>query len=182
MTYSIHRIPEVEVDWSSKVRCLRRIRFGYCKKNIVNGCINEAINANLNPEIAAIICSLKIPKTCSQMGSLLASLASFCQGNDGRAVVVIDFREEEEVRIEDKNIGYRLQIVTIQEEKDEESNEVDPFENMEFLEEEEKKTDSITIEKTRKDEEKFLQKLKNVSAIYTKNVLMFDGEQFSDCF
>ncbi|EGT34837.1 hypothetical protein CAEBREN_04197 [Caenorhabditis brenneri] len=156
---ALERIPDVDVDWSSKVRALRSIRFGYNKSNLLRGCIDEAIK--MESDIAAIICSIKLPKTCSQMGSLLASLAAFCHGNDGRAVVVIDLREEEEEKDDDKQ------------------DETDPFENSDFLDEEEEKTGEFkTTEISQEDKDKFLKKLKLVSGIYTKNVLTFDGDTF----
>ncbi|PIC42466.1 hypothetical protein B9Z55_009537 [Caenorhabditis nigoni] len=168
---ALERIPDVDVDWSSKIRALRRIRFGYNRKNLVLGCINEAIKSSMDSDIAAIFCSLSIPKTCSEMGSLLAALASFCNGNDGRAVVVIDLKEDNE----------------IDEGEEEEAEETDPFENSDFLAEEEQKAgevfkeEKVEDEKSEKEKENFLKKLKIVSRMYTNNVLNFNGDGFSKC-
>lgn len=112
------KIPTVDVDWSSKVSALRRIRFMYNRKNLLQGCIDEAIKESMGTEVAAMICSMIPPGNGSQMGSLLAALAHFCNGNDGRAVLLIDLREyekEEEEEVRDRmrrqTTNYRVGVV-----------------------------------------------------------------------
>ncbi|CAI2348240.1 unnamed protein product [Caenorhabditis sp. 36 PRJEB53466] len=162
---ALNRIPEIDVDWSSKVAALRRIRFGYNRRNLLLGCIDEAVKGSIDCDVAAIICSLSVPKNGSQMGSLLAALAHFCNSNDGRAVAVIDLRRENG-----------------EEEDDEEDDQTDPFENFEFLDEVEEEKPKELTGKTSEEIESQTEKLKRISGIYTKNVFTFDGDKFTSCY
>lgn len=86
-----------------KAGALRRIRFGYSSKKLLQGCIDIALKASIGSEVAAIFCSMSIPQDCPELGCLLAALANFCNVDDGRAVVVIDLRDDndDEVMIVD---------------------------------------------------------------------------------
>ncbi|CAI5445901.1 unnamed protein product [Caenorhabditis angaria] len=148
------KIPEIDIDWSQKIEALKRLKFLYNSKHLSAACMNTILSDI--EDVAAIIIQTDIYQKPPEFGTLLATLAHFCNQKNSKAVVCIDTM---------RNEFYRPPSPTY-----------DQWESGPFvpIEVDEHEQDDFIF-----DSPENLNQFHLISTIYSKDIYFFDGTNFN---